>query len=114
MVAGPAASLFWSTVGTNRRYGEGGIADAIDQVATRGVQPDSLTDEQLDLDNEPLTTPRRARPVIAWVRYGNVNLRVEGEAVAWTARAVAIRWRSPEGSIHRAWIWSSAAEDLRR
>ena len=98
-------------MGTNRRYGEGGIADAIDKVATRGVEPDSLTDEQLDLDNEPLTTPRRARPVAAWVRYGNVNLQIDAEAVAWTARAAAIRWRAPDGSVHRAWVWAGAVTD---
>lgn len=98
-------------MGTNKRYGEGGIADRIDQVATRGLQPDTLTDEQLDLDNEPLTTPRRARPVIAWVKYGRIDLHVDAEAVAWTARAVAIRWRSPEGPVHRAWVWASAVSD---
>jgi hypothetical protein len=99
-------------VGTNRRYGEAGIAQGIDQVATRGVEPDTLTDAQLDLNNEPLTTPRRARPVSAWVKYGNVHLEVEAEAVAWTARAVAIRWRSPEGPIHRAWVWAGATRAL--
>jgi len=98
-------------VGTNRRYGEGGIADAIDQVATRGAIPDTLTDEQLDLDNEPLTTPRRARPVVAWVNYGGVPLHVDAEAVAWTARAVAIRWRAPSGDVHRGWVWAGAVSD---
>jgi hypothetical protein len=99
-------------VGTNRRYGEGGIADRIDQAVTRGVEPDTLTDEHLDLDNEPLTTPRRARAVLAWVKYGPIDLRVDAEAVAWTARAVAIRWRSPEGPVHRAWVWAGAVSDL--
>lgn len=98
-------------MGTNRRYGEGGISDRIDHMATRGVEPETLIEEQLDLDNEPLTTPRRARPVVAWVKYGNVNIRVEAEAVAWTARAVAVRWRSPEGPAHRAWVWASAVVD---
>lgn len=98
-------------MGTNRRYDEGGISDRIDQAVTRGLQPDTLVDEQLDLDNEPLTTPRRARPVVAWVRYGTVNLRVDAEAVAWTARAVAIRWRAPSGGIDRAWVWASAVSE---
>lgn len=98
-------------MGTNRRYGEGGIADAIDKVATRGVEPDSLSDEQLDLDNEPLTTPRRARPVTAWVKYGAINLHVDAEAVAWTARAVATRWRAPNGEVHKAWVWASAVSE---
>jgi hypothetical protein len=98
-------------MGTNRRYGEGGIADRIDQVATRGVKPDTLTEEQLDLDNEPLTTPRRARAVVAWVKYGNIHLEVEAEAVAWTARAIAIRWRAPSDEIHKAWVWASAVSD---
>ena len=98
-------------MGTNRRYGEGGIADRIDQMVTRGVEPDSLTDEQLDLDIEPLTTPRRARPVKAWVKYGAIHLQVGAEAVAWTARAVAIRWRAPNGEIHKAWVWAGAVTD---
>jgi hypothetical protein len=98
-------------MGTNRRYGEGGITDRIDQAATRGVEPDTLTDEQLDLDNEPLTTLRRARPVTAWVKYGGIHLRVDAELVAWTARAVAVRWRAPNGEIHKAWVWASAVED---
>lgn len=100
-------------MGTNRRYGEGGIANRIDQAATRGVDPDSLAPEHLDRENEPVTTPPRARPVLAWVRYGNIHMRVEAEAVAWTARAVAIRWRSPEGPVHRAWVWASAVSDQR-
>lgn len=98
-------------MGTNRRYGEGGIADAIDTVATRGVTPDTLTDEQLDLDNHPLTTPRRAQPVTAWVKYGSIHLHVDAEAVAWTSRAIAIRWRAPSGEIHKAWVWSSAVSE---
>lgn len=98
-------------MGTNKRYGEGGIAERIDQFATRGVEPDSLSDEQLDRDNEPVTTPPRARPVLAWVKYGRVHLQVDAEAVAWTARAVAIRWRAPSGDIHRAWVWAGAVAD---
>jgi hypothetical protein len=98
-------------VGTNRRYGEGGIADRIDQAATRGVEPDSLTAEQLDLEHEPITRPPRARPVLAWVRYGRVHLQVEAEAAAWTGRAVAVVWRGPDGSVHRAWVWAGAVAE---
>ncbi len=73
-----------------------------------GGEPDTLTAAELDLDVEPLTRTPRPRPVRAWVRYGDVPLQVDGEAVAWTERAVAVRWRTPAGVEHRAWVWVGA------
>lgn len=74
----------------------------------REHEPDTLTPLELDLDSEPITRPPRARPVWAWVRYGSMPIRVEAEIVAWTATAAAIRWTTPDGSIHRTWVWASA------
>lgn len=98
-------------MGTNRRY-----ADAIDrrmddrvlQVLMRDSQPATLSPAELELDDEPLTKPPRAREVTAWVRYGDVPIRVDAEVVAWTSRAAAIRWRTPSGETHKAWVWASA------
>lgn len=101
-------------MGTNKRY-----ADAIDrrmnerivEVVTRDKTPSTLSPAELALDVEPITRTPVARPVKAWVRYGDVPLLVEAEVVAWTSRAAAVRWRSPAGEVHRAWVWLSAVTD---
>jgi len=53
-------------------------------------------------------------PVTAWARYGNgeTAVRVEGQAVAWTARAVAVEWKTPAGAVHRAWVSASAVSGV--
>jgi len=73
----------------------------------RGQHPETLTNAELQLDQEPLTRPPAPRPVKAWVRYGTVPIRVDAMAVAWTEFAVAIKWESPDGE-HHAWVWGSA------
>jgi len=75
---------------------------------TAETEPQSLKSSELELDTELLVRPDRAVPVRAWVRYGDVPLSVEAEAVAWTPRAVAIRWKTPGGTVHKAWVWASA------
>lgn len=75
-----------------------------------GQAPLSLTPDELELATEPLTKTPVPRPVRAWVRFGPVAIKVDAEAVAWTSRAVAIRWTMPSGAEHRAWVWSSAVE----
>jgi len=98
---------------TSKRY-----ADAIDRrmnarIAERevaGFEPFTLTNDELELATEPLTKTPVPRPVRAWVRFGPVALKVDAEAVAWTGRAVAIKWTMPSGAEHRAWVWASAIE----
>ena len=75
-----------------------------------GNAPLSLTSEELELATEPLTRTPAPRRVRAWVRFGAVAMKVDAEAVAWTGRAVAIRWIMPSGAEHRAWVWASAVE----
>lgn len=98
-------------MGTNKRY-----ADRVDrqmnarvvEMAMRDHHPASLTNEELELDVEPLTRtpkPRRAR---AWVRYNTTPVLLDVEVVAWTEHAVAVRWRTPAGREDKAWVWSSA------
>lgn len=41
---------------------------------------------------------------------GPVAVKVDAEAVAWTGRAVAIRWTMASGAEHKAWVWASAVE----
>lgn len=99
-------------VGTNHRY-----ADQIDRrmderilerIAREGALQ-SLTDTELELDRLPMTKDPKPRPVLAWVRFGATATRVHAEAVAWTPRAVAIRFRVANREL-RAWVWASAVE----
>ena len=93
-------------MGTNKRY-----ADAVDrrmdarvvEKIMRSGQPLTLTDVELQLDTYPLT--RDPQP-----QYPAAPVQVDALAVAWTPRAVAIRWAGPDGVEHRAWVWASAVE----
>lgn len=103
-------------MGTNKRY-----TDSIDRrmdarIAERIMaerEPSTLTDRELERDEEAVTRTPLPRSVVAWVRYGEDAIRVDAEAVAWTAYAVAIRWTTPAGKEHRAWVWSSAVRARR-
>ena len=100
-------------MGTNKRY-----ADAIDarmddralQAIVRDRSPSNLKSVELELERYALTIPPAPVPVRAWVRYGDVPLRVDAEAWRWTERVVAIVWKVPGGAEHRAWVWASAVE----
>ncbi|CAN5358403.1 hypothetical protein BH11ACT3_BH11ACT3_19340 [soil metagenome] len=96
-------------MGTNKRY-----ADHFDHLTERRVkmrgEPQSLSDAELERDKQPITRTPIALPVWAWVRYSDGSIKVEAETVAWTPRAVAVRWEAPGGETHRAWVWASAVE----
>jgi len=100
-------------VGSSKRY-----ADSIDRrigvhadlSIMRGGEPESLTSRELELATEPVTRTPKPMPVVAWVRYKGIGIRVKGRAVAWTAKAVAIEWDGPGEEKHRAWVWASAVE----
>lgn len=97
-------------MGTSKRYAAAVDAAMDHRILQRTMtgEPETLLPTELELDTEPLTRPPKPRPVRAWVRYDGTPISVDAEAVAWTARAVAIRWRSPSGEPHRAWVWVSA------
>lgn len=80
----------------------------IDRMMMRDHPPQSLTPAELDLEHEPITKPPRALPCRAWVRYGTNAVQVEGLVTAWTPRAVAVKWTTPDKAEHRAWLWASA------
>jgi hypothetical protein len=109
----PERQLLGVALGTNKRY-----SDSIDRrmnarIAERevaGLEPFSLTDEELELATETLTLTPVPRAVRAWDRFGQHAIKVDAEAVAWTGRAVAIKWAMPNGIEHRAWVWASAVE----
>ena len=69
------------------------------------IQPRSLTAEQLAATP---TTPAEPMPVRAWVIWEDgVEEQVTGHAVAWTPRAVRVRWGVPPHQ-HEAWVWAGA------
>ena len=102
-------------MGSNRRY-----AEAIDrrmdarivERIMRSGPPASLSDQELQLDQMPLTRDPRPSEVRAWVRYPEGPVEVTGLAVAWTSRAVAVRWRGPDNAEHRAWVWLGAVNRI--
>jgi len=99
-------------VGTSKRYAahyDRMMNDRILENAMRGHEPTSLTPPELELDVLPLTRTPQPEVVRAWVRYGATAVKIEGRAVAWTPRAVAVEWDAP-GGVHRAWLWASAVE----
>ncbi len=71
-------------------------------------QPRSLTSEQLtSLD---ITTAAHPAAVRAWILWeGGVEELVTGQAIAWTRRAVKVRWGIPP-HILEAWVWAGAVE----
>jgi hypothetical protein len=79
----------------------------VNQSIMRGTEPESLSSVELGLESEPLTRTPIPRPVKAWVRYGKIPIQVDAVVTAWTTRAVAIKWESPDGE-HKAWVWSNA------
>ncbi len=102
-------------MGTNRRY-----ADAVDarmndrvlQVAARDAQLQTLSAEELRLDELPVTIdPQRRRKVRAWVRFGTTPVRVDATAARWTRDAVGIVFHV-DGVEHRCWVWIGAVETI--
>jgi hypothetical protein len=99
-------------VGTAKRYADKVDRQMNDRVVRRIMEsgpPFSLGREELELDVQPVTKTPRPHKVRAWVRYPDGPLQVDGEVVAWTPRAVAVRWSAGE-TLHKAWVWASAVE----
>lgn len=69
-------------------------------------QPRSLLPEQYAA---AAITPAPARITVqAWVVWEDgVEELVDGEAVAWTSRAVRVRWGVPPHR-HETWVWAGA------
>ncbi|MGV8970402.1 MAG: hypothetical protein ACOH1J_08130 [Microbacteriaceae bacterium] len=98
-------------MGTSRRYAlvvDATIDNRIAQEVMRSGEPLSLSSMELELDVQPLTRTPRPHQVRAWVRYPAAPICVDAIAVAWTPRAVALKWQTGDGSEHKAWVWASA------
>jgi len=99
-------------IGSNKRYAaqiDARMSAHVDQMMMRGA-PQTLSDAELELDVHPLTRTPIPVPASAWVRYGELAVKIDVEVVAWTPRAVAVRWTTPAGEQHRSWVWASAVE----
>ena len=97
----------------NKRYAEsidGRMHEDVNAMIMRDRAPSSLTDQELELDRLPITRTPVPEKVKAWVRYGDVALKIKADLVAWTPRACAVRWNTQAGVEHRAWVWASAVE----
>jgi len=84
------------------------IGLVIDQRRFAQREPRSLQPEQLgDL---PVTSGTTVQKVRAWVVWEDgVEELVDGVAVAWTKRAVRVRFGIP-GHFHEVWVWAGAVE----
>lgn len=103
-------------MGTNKRYAHhyDGLMDArIADGIMRTGEPDTLDPKQLGLDHEPMTRTPKPHPARAWVPYGDHSIETDVEVVAWTERAIAIRWPGPGNSEHHAWVWVGAVSQRR-
>jgi len=102
-------------MGTSKRY-----AAHYDRRMDEGIlrrimasgPPLSLGTEELALATTPLTRAPTPWPVRVWVRYPDGPVEVDAEAVAWTSRAVAVRWKVGE-RVDKAWVWASAVDGVR-
>jgi hypothetical protein len=82
----------------------------IDQRRFAQREPRSLEVEQLG--DMPVTlpiAPHKVRASVLW--EDGVEELVDGVAIAWTRRAVRVRFGIP-GHVHDVWVWVGAVEGL--
>lgn len=101
-------------MGQNRRYQvvEHDVERA-GRTADRAARPVSLTIEQVSATGRRVDAPAPV-PVTAWVPHQVAFVEAQpiaSEAIAWTARAVLVRW-TPRGTVHpvHVWVWANAVE----
>jgi hypothetical protein len=71
-------------------------------------QPRSLQPEQLG--QLTVCTPASPPRVSAWILWEDgVEEPLPGQAVAWTKRAVRVRFGAPPHQ-HEVWVWAGAVE----
>lgn len=98
-------------VGTSKRYPGVAARQRFDRDAERiALQPRSLSDSELGAD-EP-TYVVSPLPVRAWLDFGLTTVEVNALALAWTPRAVQVRWTTTDGDEHRPWVWRGAVRPM--
>ncbi|OIU87704.1 hypothetical protein [Microbacterium sp. AR7-10] len=69
----------------------------------------SLSERELALDKQPVTTYPQPRRVKAWVRFGPQPARVNALLLRSTDTAVGIEFTIAE-KTYRCWVWGNAVE----
>lgn len=57
---------------------------------------------------EPITRPERGLPVRTWLHTSEGDVEADGVAIAWTPRAVHVRYFDQHGREGFVWVWASA------
>lgn len=74
-----------------------------------GLEPVSLTPEELDLEHRNVTRVVPGVPVWAWIRFPGSAELVAEEAFGWATRSVQVTWTV--GGVRRVtWFWASAVK----
>ena len=95
-------------MGSNRRYGSD-VSDAVLNEVLIRPRPISLSDAEI---GTRITKVDEPVPVRAWVRFPESPIQVDGQAVAWTPRAVRVEFELRDGARLSAWVWASAVDKL--
>jgi hypothetical protein len=69
----------------------------------------SLTDRELAVREQPMTTYPQPRRVRAWVRFGGEAVRVDAKLIRSTPTAAGVELRA-EQQTFRCWVWGNAVE----
>ena len=103
-------------MGTQKRYADSVDRRMLEKMYLREMvgQPDTLSEYEVDLRNLPLTTDPKPKKARAWVRYGGTAVIANVYVLAWTDRAVRVRWKQPDGIVQEAWVWAPAVRQLER
>lgn len=96
-------------VGQSKRYPGHSLDREVEQAVTV-PRPVSLTSAELDVTNHPVTEAETPIPVRVWVRFHEVSVHPEAEAIAWSDHAVQVRWTQRTGTVQTAWVWASAVQ----
>ena len=102
-------------MGTNKRYAAHFDKLGDDRILQRLAADhplQTLTDGELDLENELVTIDPRPKKARAWVRFGPHATLVDCEVMRWTSRAVGIRFMIGEQET-RSWVWNGAVTSVR-
>ncbi|GHE06883.1 hypothetical protein [Klenkia taihuensis] len=101
-------------VGTNRRYPDAGARRGqerrLQEIRLQG-RLQSLTEEQLDLDNQAVSiAPERATMWgLAWLRFGDADIRCPVRVRRWTDDAVGVEVDVGTETL-RCWVWQGAVQ----
>lgn len=105
-------------VGTNRRYPDAGEQRAqlhrLLEARKRG-HLHSLTEEQLRLSTQVVSiAPERVTlKALAWLRFGDAEVRCAVRVKRWTDDAVGIEVDVGEETL-RCWVWQGAVDRVPR